>query len=71
MVRLRDASENELLERLDDVNSLRGLDWWYLAEMRMMKKVRRGRVEHDAFSFLFETLPNPSSDYSLPLRMNS
>ena len=31
MVRLRDVSEDELLERLDDLNSLRGLDWVVLS----------------------------------------
>ena len=27
MVPLRDGAEDELLQRLDDLNSLRGLDW--------------------------------------------
>ena len=31
MVRLRDVSEDELLDRVDDVNSLRGLDWVVLS----------------------------------------
>ena len=71
MVRLRDVSEDERLERRDDLKSDRGLDWAVLSGNDDDEEGENRSSGACRIFIPFETLPNLPSDYFLRLRMNS